>query len=84
MFLIKTDKGYLQGFSEDTYPVKLGNAYQNAELNKPIFSKEPEEYTARGLPSIITSLTNLMKEELIDLKYISIEPLWQKVKNKAK
>lgn len=79
-FSIKTDKGYLQGFSEDTFPLKLGSGYQNAELNKPVFSDTIVEYTARGLPSIITSLTNCIKEDLIQLEYINIEPLWQKEK----
>ena len=73
LYNIKTNLGYLHGFSEDTFNVQLGCAYQNAGLNKPIFSENKTEYTTRGLPSIITSLTNLIKEDLINITYINIE-----------
>ena len=75
LYKIKTNLGYYIGQSSDVYPIQLGCGYQNNGLNKIEFgSKEKAfNFTKRALGNVITSICNIIAEDLESIKYINIE-----------
>jgi len=75
LYKIKTNLGYYIGQSFDVYPVNLGSGYQNAGLNKITFGSEKKafEFTKRSLGNVVTSICNIVNEDLEDIQFINIE-----------
>jgi len=75
LYQIKTNLGYYIGQSSDVYPIQLGCGYQNNGLNIIEFGNKDDatEFTKRALGNVITSICNIINENLENIKFINIE-----------